>query len=311
MAKSYRKMLITAAIELSKDSDANPTPASNAILCRGINPQPVVAEFVDRGLMRPYFGNGQTLAAGVHSQVEFEVELQSSGTPGTPPAWGVLLRGCAFEEVTPTSGTEVRYSPISENLESLTIYVYLDGLLYKMTGCYGNVAFDFTSRAIPIMRFTFIGTQVNGADVSMPTTTDYSDFLTPRTVSRANTPLITLHGVSNCVQSINWDMQNQLVWRDLIGCGGSHISNRTPNGQIVMEMTPIGTKDWMSLIKDGTEDEINLVHGTSAGQIIEIEAPKAQFTNPQFSDQDGVLMLTAGLALNPDAGNDEVVVIAR
>lgn len=311
MAKSYRKMLITANLESVKDTDSNPTASANAILCRGINPQPVVAEFVDRGLLRPYFGNGQTLAAGVHSQVEFEVELQSSGTAGTPPAWGVLLEACAFEKVVPTSGAEVQYRPISENLQTLTLYMYLDGLRYKMTGCLGNVVFDITSRAIPIMRFTFIGTQVNGADVPLPTDTDYSAFITPRTVSRANTPTISIHGITNCTQSVNWDMQNQLIWRDLIGCGGSHISNRTPNGQIVMEMTSIAVKDWMTTVKNGTEAAFNLIHGVAAGQIIEIDAPKLQFTNPQITDQDGVMMLTAGVSLNPNFGNDEVIVTAR
>lgn len=311
MAKSYRKMLVLAKKESVKDNDPIPTAGANAILCRGINPQPVNAEFVDRGLMRPYFGNTQTLAAGVHSRLEFEVEIQGSGSAGTAPGWGVLLEGCAFEEVIPTAGTEVQYRPISENLDSLTLYVYLDGLLYKMTGCYGNVAFDLTSRAVPIMRFQFIGTQHDGTDTSLPTGVDYSAFLTPKTVSRANTPTFSLHGVSNCVQTVNWDMQNQLVWRDLIGCGGSHISNRTPNGQISMEMTPIATKDWMTLVKEGTEGALNLVHGTVAGRIVEFDAPKVQLTNPQFADQDGILMLNAGLSLNPDFGNDEVVVTAR
>ncbi|MGE0803089.1 MAG: phage tail tube protein [Lautropia sp.] len=311
MAKSIRKMLITAKIEAVSGTDSNPTPSLNAILAKSINPQPIVAEFIDRGIVRPYFGNSQVLPAGVHSRVEFEVELQGSGSAGTAPAWGPLLRGCAFEEITPTAGTSVEYRPISEDFETLTLYVYMDELRFKMTGCLGTVAFDFTSKAVPVMRFAFIGIQDDMTDVVMPIDTDYSDFLDPKTVSRVNTPTITLHGVSNCVQSLTCDMQNQLIWRDLMGCGGAHISNRTPNGQLVMEMTKVSDKNWMQIIKNGSLDAINLVHGSVAGYIVEVAAPKTQFTNPQFTDQDGILMLSTGVSFNPNAGNDEFVLIAR
>ena len=57
---------------------------------------------------------------------------------------------CGFAE-TVTAATDVTYDPVSEGEPTLTLYGYLDGILFKMTGAKGNVTFTLNAKAIPVM----------------------------------------------------------------------------------------------------------------------------------------------------------------
>ena len=61
--------------------------------------------------IRAYFGNSEQLPAGIHSELDFEVELAGSGAAGTAPAWGPLIRACGMSE-TITAATDVKYAPV-------------------------------------------------------------------------------------------------------------------------------------------------------------------------------------------------------
>ena len=96
MAKSMKKMLLLAKKEVTAGTDALPTAAANAILCRALMPEPITAEQVQRNLIRPYKGNSGSLTVGEHRKITFEVELAGAGAAGTEPAWGLLLEACGF-----------------------------------------------------------------------------------------------------------------------------------------------------------------------------------------------------------------------
>lgn len=93
-----RKRIILAKIEGTYGTDPTPTGASNAILVRNFTVTPMESDFADRDLIRPYLGRSEQLPAGIRMMAEFECELAGSGTAGTAPAWGPLLRACAFSQ---------------------------------------------------------------------------------------------------------------------------------------------------------------------------------------------------------------------
>ncbi|WP_444932401.1 hypothetical protein ACJJIF_22000 (plasmid) [Microbulbifer sp. SSSA002] len=70
-------------------------------------------------------------------EVTFNAELKGSGAAGTPPEIAPLLRACGLAE-TITAGTSVEYNLASEGHESITLYLYEDGSLYKLTGVRGT-----------------------------------------------------------------------------------------------------------------------------------------------------------------------------
>jgi hypothetical protein len=69
-----------------------PTGA-NAILVRNLEITPLEAETVNRDLVRPYLGASDQLLAQTRVSMTFEVEMAGSGTAGTAPAYGPLLKG--------------------------------------------------------------------------------------------------------------------------------------------------------------------------------------------------------------------------
>ncbi|MBU1692298.1 MAG: hypothetical protein KJ958_05525 [Gammaproteobacteria bacterium] len=93
-----RKRTILGKIETTYGQDPTPSGASNAILVSNINPTPQETEMADRNLIRPHLGSSEQLPVAIHSMVEFDVEVAGSGTAGVAPAYGPLLRACAFAE---------------------------------------------------------------------------------------------------------------------------------------------------------------------------------------------------------------------
>jgi hypothetical protein len=52
---------------------------------------------------------------------------------------------------------------------------------------------------------------------------------------------------------------------------------------------------------------LSLIHGTVAGNIVSIAAPKVQIVNIDVPEEDGIIMVSMDVILQPTAaGNDEI-----
>jgi len=310
MSKFTRNVLLLAKLELTPGTDSLPTAGANAMLASTIGAQPVVAEFADRNTIRPYFGSGGKIQVSNYSEIEFEIEFASAGAAGTAPAYGPLLQACAFSE-TVTAGVDVVYAPVTNDPETVTIYYYLDGLWHKMTSCRGDFSIELNAKSIPVFKFKFTGLYTTVADAVLPAGTDYSGFLAPLAVNKVNTPTMTLHGVTAgdaAVENFSIAMNNEVKYRNLIGSEDVVMTDRAPSGQISMEMVSVATKAWHEAVRLGTLDALQMVHGSIAGQILQVDAPKVQLTSPQYAESDGIQMLNATLDLQPNTGNDEITI---
>ncbi|NYT38871.1 hypothetical protein ERD78_18860 [Allopusillimonas soli] len=308
MAKSTKKTLLLAKIQTAAGTDASPTAAANAILLRNVTATPLSAEYVERALIRPYMGNSGQIPTTKYAQIEGEVELAGSGAAGTAPAWGPLLRACGFAE-TVTASTDVTYAPISGNFELLTLHYYLDGLFHKIVDARGTVSFDITAKGIPFMRFRFMGAYSPITDQSNPTGADYSAFMKPLGVNKTNTPTWSLDSYTGCLQALTFDVANQIEWRSYISCEGAEITNRQPTGNLVLQLPSITDLNWPSLVLTAAEKALSITHGTTAGNIVTVNLPKTQLTNPSYSDDNNLAMLNLDLNINPGQGNDEIEIV--
>lgn len=307
MSKSMKQMLLLAAVQTSRGNPAVPVPGTNAILARAVTPSLINAEFVDRALIRPYKGSSPQLAVGVHRILDFEVEYSSSGTPGTAPKVDPLLKACGFSS-TVTAGTSVVYAPVSSGEPLATLYCYLDGILFRMENSVGTVAFDYNSKQIPVMKFKFMGDYVDATDVTMPTGASYTGFIQPLTVGKDNTPTFTVHGVAAACSALSIDMAAQQTYRDIINFKGAISPDRKPAGSMTIELDSIASKNWGRAVREGAQGALQLVHGITPGNIVQVDAPALQLSSaPTLQDQDGVAMLSANFTLPPSAGNDELI----
>lgn len=303
-----RKTALLAKIETIYGTDAVPTGAANALVIRNATLTPLDADMVDRALVRPYFGSSPKLAVAARVQLDFEVELAGSGAAGTVPAWGALLRGCAFSE-TISAGVSVAYAPVSAAIESLTIYTFIDGIKHGLTGARGTVDLDVTAKGIPVLKFKFTGLYVAPADVANPTLTTTA-WQTPLPVNNANTSGFSLHGYAGILQALTMSIANKVAYRNLVGEESVQITDRAPTGSCTITAVPIGTKDFFTLAKNATLGALAITHGTVAGNKVTIAAPQVQVVKPTYGDQDGIRMLQMGLELVPSAGNDEITITA-
>jgi len=311
MAKSMKNLVLLAKQEVTTGVDPVPTPAANAILVRGFTPQLINAEFVERNLIKGSKGNFGSLATGVHRSFEFEVELAGSGAAGTAPKWAPLLMACGFNE-TLVASTTATYAPISTGDTTVTMYGYLDGLLFKLTAAKGTVSFDLNAKQIPVMKFKFIGEYSTPTDTAFPTGMVFTGFQKPLTVSKINTPTFTIHGLAAVCNALSFDVANNLVYRDLIGASGPFSSDRKPTGSATIEVPTVAAANFAELARLGTEGALQLVHGTAAGNIIQVDMPKVQFNSaPAISNDNEIAMLQLGFSINPNTGNDELVIVAK
>lgn len=301
-----RKATLLAKIESVYGSDSVPTGVANAILVSDLNINPMDMKTEDRALIRPFIGNSEQLPVGVSVKADFTVEIAGSGSLGVAPAWGPLIRAVGFAEIV-TPSTKVEYSPVSANFESVTLYFNLDGVLHKITGARGTVSLGLTRDKRPAFKFVFTGVFNAVTDATSPTLT-LTAWKTPLPVSKTNTPTFSLHGYAAVMHELTLDMANNVVYRELInGTAGALITDRKPAGSVVMEAVTVATKDWWTSIKNVTTGALQLIHGTTAGNKVQIDAPNVQLINPQYQDQDGIAMLQCGLVYAPGAsGNDEI-----
>lgn len=309
MSKSMRNAVILAKIQPSANTDALPTGPLNAIMASNINAQPVSAEFAKRNNIRPYMGNMGSIPVAIHAELSFEVELAGAGAAGTAPKYGPLLRGSGFSE-TITVGTDVVYAPVTAAQEAVTMYYNLDGTLFKMTDAKGTVAFGLNAKGIPVMKYRFIGLYSTPEDTAIPAGVDYAGFKDPVAVNAANTTA-TLHGHAGKVSAIDVDIANQLVYRNVIGGEAIRLTDRQPAGSITMDLENVADKDWYTIIENGTLGPLSVVHGTVPGYITELAAPKVQVIDPSFGESDGLATITCKLEMQPNTGNDEVVLTVR
>ncbi|KAB2901281.1 MAG: hypothetical protein F9K31_02530 [Dokdonella sp.] len=277
---------------------------AEAIRTHELKVTPFAANTIERNLDGAAFGNGGVIHAGAHLEIEFDVEMSGSGTAGTAPAYGPLLKACQMSE-TINAGTDVTYAPASNGTDSLTMYVQLDGQRHATRGARGTWSIKFDSQGIPYIHFKFVGLWVD------PTTTadlvpDFTGFKTPRPVTVAYTPMISLHGVSSVYRSFSYDHANDVQYFDNPGEEFVDIMDRKPAGSISLLAPALSTKNYFTTAKADTQGALTLVHGMTAGNIVTFSAPNTQLLEPKYGDDKGRAMLDANLAFIYDTGDDEM-----
>lgn len=304
-----RRMALLAKTETTYGTDSVPTGAANAMLVRNARVSPLTVESENRELARPFLGNSDTVVGAFYGALEFEVEAAGAGAAGTAPKYGPLLLACGFAQVL-TPSVRATYTPVSTNFSSVTMYFYLDGVLHSFTGARGSVAFRGNNRSAAMWVFRFQGLFKPVTDAVVPTA-DYTGWQKPLAVNTANTPTFTIHGVAGALRNLSVDMANAISYRNLVNLEAVNLLDRKPTGSLEMTAELMAVQNWFNRARDGTMGAMQLVHGTTAGNIIEINAPRVQVTEPQYSDYEGLAMLQTGLVLQPNTGNDDIEIIVR
>jgi hypothetical protein len=321
MPRYTRNTTILAKIETpTYGVDAVPTNLANAILVSNAS---VTTTFnpVNRDLLRGYMGGSEQLAGTEQVELTFDVEFAGSGTAGTAPAYGPLLRACGWAE-TATGGVRVEYNPVTPVADSVTIYYFVDGVRKIARGCRGTFTINMTVSERPMLSFTMTG--ISGTETAnTPGTLTLTGWRAPLVVSDPNTADLTLGatytaatptltgGTGYKSRGISIDAGNAVGFVAMLGGESVEIANRETTATISLDLTAANEVTFMSTVRANTLQSIGLMHGTASGGRVMFFAPAAQLANPKYSDQNGIVMVDFDVRLLPSAGNDELKIVVH
>lgn len=305
MSLRSKSLLVLAIAEAVYGTEVVPTGA-NAIVTSGAQLSPLEGSTVSRNLDRATFGADQALHIGVHAILTFSVELVGSGTLGTAPAWGPLIKACGVLE-TIVADTSVVYTPDTASTESLTLYFFLDGQLHKLLGARGTFTLSGDSQTIPKLNFTFTGLWVEPSSTAAPTAlTGWDAFQIPQPVTFDYTPKVSVLGLDSVFKSFSFDQGNTVTYFDNPGERSVEIIDRESKGQISIIAPKLSDRNYFALAKANTLGPLTFVHGQDDATRVALISPSAQLLQPKYGDDQGRATLEASLSFVPTtAGDDE------
>jgi len=314
MGRLVRNMVALAKLESSYGVDPVPTGADNAILLSNVTVNPLNAQNVDRDIIRSYLGGSEQLVGTSYVELGFDVELQASGVLGVAPAWAPLLMACGFSEAV-TADTRVDYLPVTDDIDSVTIYLYDSGVLHKATGCRGTWQLVGGVGERPVLRFNFIGiyNAITAAANAAPTLTGWK---VPKVVTNANSGDLTFGctysagalsgGTAYPSRGLNLSSGNEVNFIPLLGGENVDLTQRAISGNLELDLTAAQEVSFMANVLANTTQSLGWLHGTDAGYKVLMHMPAVQLIDPSKAEISGKRLIGYGLRVLPSVGNDEL-----
>jgi hypothetical protein len=311
MALTRKKFLI-AKIESSYGVDPSPVGGSDAVQVTNLELTPIESDNVQAAAFQGFIGNSTrgTLVANKRVSVTFDVELAGSGTAGTAPAFGPLLKSCGLSETT-VAATSVTYAPVSSSFDSATIYCFYDGTQHKITGARGSVTFNMTAGQFATASFNFIGIYNAPDNTALSGSFTVANQAAAIEVNDTNVTTATFHGVTSVrLESIDLALNNELLYKETASSKEVLITNRAAGGTAVIEAPAVGTTDYFAKAVAVTTGNSSFVLGATAGNIVTVNAAQTDITGVSYGDTNGVISLSMPyLALPTTAGNNEMSLV--
>lgn len=308
MSLLVKKNVVLAKTETTYNTDASPTAASDAVKVENLSHGPANQKMVEQASVKNTLGKEKQLYGGALWQVSFDVLLKGSGTIDVAPEYGPCLRACGLGE-TIVATTSVTYAPVSTGFESVTLYIYEDGKLYKVTGCVGNVTFAGEAGSAGKLSFTFTGHKAGISDTA----------LAAPALDATEAPVIKSAGFSvdsysAVIAALNFDLGNQVSTPADIsasdGFGKVQIVDRDINGSINPEDVLLATRDFISDWESGKEMALSTgVIGTTAGNRFKISMPAVSYRDASLGDRDGIRTMELPFGAHEVSGDDAISIV--
>src|SRR5438128_2019795 len=276
--------------EVTYGTDAAPTPAANAALTRNFTAKPVQVDQLDRKLDLPSRGRVKTAPTNRRTTFGYELELAGSGAAGTAAPWMEHLEACGMAAPTLTAGSkaEQKFAGSGGAMSSATSWHWMGDERVRSRGTRGTFGFDFTAGQYAFLKFDMQGLlppdpAVDGTAVGgVP---DYARWKAPLEVNTDNTDF-TLDGFAANLKSFTADANADVKRRNLVGADYINRANHAMTGKIVIEAPAIASKNYFSTLDLGTEVAVQIIHGTVAGNIVQVDASYLQILDIDRAEED-------------------------
>lgn len=177
--------------------------------------------------------------------------------------------------------------------------------VHEMLGTRGSVKLAGTVNDYPAWEFSLTSFFTAPA-LEAPVEVDYSAWPDPVEMSTLNTPVCSLFGHELVAEQVAWDAGNSVELVERVGRREVRINDRKSTASLKAEEPGLGEFDVLAAAAARTAGPFVLEHGTGAGTVVRIEAPRAQLGKPAWSESKKDRMCDLPLRLLPTgAGDDE------
>jgi len=109
----------------------------------------------------------------------------------------------------------------------------------------------------------------------------YSAQAAPLIFREGNTSAFSFFSYSGLLQSVDFTLANDLVYRELVGgVQETLITDRKPAGTVMIEAPTIATKDFFTTALGTSTGNLTFLHGTTAGNRVTFLASQCNRRNP-------------------------------
>jgi len=277
---------------------------AEAILARSIKYDPDI-EVEELDLQSASLSPFPAVAGGRLAKMTFECELKGSGTAGTAPEIGPLIKACGYGE-TIVGGTSVTYLPASSGIDSLTMAKYIDGKRYLMAGARGNFETVLKAGKPGIIKFDFLGTALADTDTALLASVSY-DSTRAQPFQNAS---FTIDSYAAIVEAITIASGNSVELRDSVNAAQGYLSAVLGGRLAAMKLNPedvlIATHDFWDDWEGGTLVAFTAALGATAGNILTITAPKVQYSKVGQGERKGMATHEIDAVCRRNSGDDEL-----
>lgn len=237
------------------------------------------------------------------------IALGASGATVTPTWTGNLTKGQKW--IVQLYETGYQYKPTSKfsEMETMTFYVFKDGVLHKITGCQGTVTFTGEAGQIAQANFEFQGNYLDPVEEPTPLDAVFEQSIPPQ-VELAQ---MSIKGDNDfCAQSFTFTLGNQITLKECInasdGYDGSQITGREPTAALNPEATYEAYTGMWADFSEAEQFPIHLRVGSDVGNTVRFYADRVNFTGLTYGDRNNAVTLESTFQLNgvSSAGDDEL-----
>jgi len=331
MTFASRNVVVLAKVEPTPGTYTAPSAGSDAVMIgSNVTYKQNVAR-LERDRLREVMGGADSLSGFTFDEITFDTELASSGTPGTAPAWGTLMRAAGFAQ-TVVSGVAVFYTPISESMEALSMSYFFGGVRRNMRGArVRRLAIGLGVNGIPMCTWTIVGAARAGVDNALVPTSAPTPTLTQWKLPRAvlnefaannivlgaalnmGTGAIT-GGTEQKSKGMSITVENECNARPFLGWGGDNcpITDRDIKVNVSFDLDAATRASFYADLVANTYTSLSQMLGGGAypGETVKFFMPRTQFIDHETQDDAGLLLSGYTFNVLPNAGNDDLILAA-
>jgi len=305
-----RRMLFAAKIETTEGTRIAPAGADADMLIHDVTFTADVAQFDRRPIQQTNWPVA-SIPGGRQAKITFKAELKGSGAAGTAPKIGKLIKAAGFGETVVVS-TSVTYDPIIVVIPTLTIDLFSlpesgNNIRASLKGCRcSGFKLPAPVGSPGLIELEFSGVYDGVTDQAALTPTGLETTKPPAFLSGA----FTCQAFSPKVSKVDLDLGLEGTYRSDVSLAEGYLSYALTAARPMLSFDPekelIVTHDYYGLMLSGTEASMTYKFGATAGNIVTISGPKAQYLKVTDGSRNGLGIFNVEAKLNGSVGNDAI-----